>query len=662
MHNVSSELHQQRCIHSLMLLFLFLLLSMLPCQVWAQRGEGAVVDPELLSSYGDGYDLRLRRLVAAGGRCVEFDAENLVSAGGSYAETSFDRVTSSSSLATRMMLSASSSLSVGFGGFGASAGYKMKMLNESQVSHYTESVLASALIHEQWWLLNRESVRLKQRYVDLLRDPSTRPQFTKECGDSFVLGIQKAREFYGMATVTNQDLRAFSEYIQEWKASGRSWFGSGGGALDWAQVVERTFTSRNLRITAGRSDIGLTNPTSVQELVDQFRSFSTRPGDASLFKVFVAPYTFAAGYPLDDPLTPETRDEQLSILSAALWDLRTLIEDAEFIQHNPSLFALGLTPERRAKRLSEVEKREKAWRVEYEELREVGSQCIQAFTMECEGLVGNYRDRDVLLEGRHLPHRYQSDCGQRLHLTDLVDANSELQHSTFSHVGGDTEMGGGPGAFDVTARMFREGPELKITVRTRLEEQKADRSRFEMLQSGVIFDLAHPRRNVGAAYGDLIECDYSPALVDAPVVNAPDVFGTLSAMTGRHPRGYQRLTGVAKGILRSISCEADRKGDDRGMGCSAPELRSLDVALLNKLDMAAEGWSPLTTKTTREQLVRHQRDIRLAAEREVGVSDGPRELVAARERAKELELLDDYLERANGDSMMRSRNPELFDK
>jgi len=88
---------------------------------------------------------------------------------------------------------------------------------------------------------------------------------------------------------------------------------SADAAADYAKSMQQSFGNDSIKINVNRSDTGLSNPTSIEQMVSQFQSYNKSSSGSSAVKFILSSYANAEGYPIEDPLSPPSNDEKLGI-------------------------------------------------------------------------------------------------------------------------------------------------------------------------------------------------------------------------------------------------------------------------------------------------------------------------------------------------------------
>jgi hypothetical protein len=283
----------------------------------------------------------------------------------------------------------------------------------------------------------------------------------------------------------------------------------------------------------------------------------------------------------------------------ALWDLKTLKEQAQYILKKEKKFALGIpNSQKRQLRLANVRSLLAGWQTEFDKLLTDLKGCMSSYNENCTKLANTYEANPKIAQESLLPQKYQSYCYGNIEVRhDSEEVPTDDDRISLQHVGrGDAEMGSGPVRVKAFLDLMVDGTQLKAAVIVSLQEDKADYSLFNATYNFVVFDLNPPD------FGDAFkECEFNkvfPVKEDRIVLAGRKAFGVIAARSGRNPPHdkYQTFPvndREARGALRSISCILDSGGKDDGkLFCKLPELANLHMNLVNKLDLEAEKWQP----------------------------------------------------------------------
>jgi hypothetical protein len=547
------------------------------------------VEPVAGATYGVGYDVTRRMIFPQGGGCVSVNTAQTYESGPSpQAVSDFSARTTYSQMTEAMHLSASLKVMMALGGSAAGVGFKSEFLQKVTSTEFKQSVFAQYHANDNPRYVDLTYVQLKPEYAAMLADPARRAEFLAKCGSGFVFGIQRGSEFYGAAWVDQQSLTTWTQYQGLAAAGVGSSQNATSADIAIAQSMNSTFGAANVHARSVRTDITGINTTDVASLISAFQQYGNLTGPRADLKLIIAPYAFAAGYPPSDPLGPLPNDDMLEVLGNALWDLRALIDDSDFIIKHPDQHALGVSPGKRQQRLNDVQQLQTAWRRELANLGPQVQSCMSSFAASCSALAGQYSARNLPFDRGLLPSRYTSNCGQRVDLSgSQVAGRIGTYQMPDSTVQGDAEMFGGPVQAEGWLTYFPSGRELWVRLRTKLRETKGDFSTFDYTLEKPVGNLDGP---LGPVSGSLSECDFDGTGVPA-AAGLVNTHGYVSWKSDPTPRGIKKIVGGA-GLLSALNCELDRDGTDGGLQCQAPEIRDSQVTLVNRSDKEAEAWVP----------------------------------------------------------------------
>ena len=547
------------------------------------------VEPVVGATFGVGYDVSLQKIFPQGGGCVSINTAQTFESGSPSADSSFDSLTTLSQMADGMHLAASLKVMMALGGSAAGLSLKSDFLQSVASSQFKQSVFAKFVSSDKPKFVDPAYVQLKPEYVAMLADPARRAEFLAKCGTGFVWGIRRGSEFFGAASVDQQSLTTWTQYQGMVAASAASDVNAAGGQSSLAQSMSSTFGSANVKVISRRTDTTGTTPSNVESLVSAYQQYGTLTGAHADVKLIIAPYSYAAGYPSSNPLAPLPNEEMLETLGSALWDLRALIDDSDFIIRHPDQYALGISPGKRQQRLRDVQQLQGVWKGELANLGPKVKACMSDFTAACGALAGQYASRNLPFDRGLLPSRYTSDCAQRVDLKgDLVSRTIGTKPMPDTPTRGDAEMFGGPVKAEGWMMFSPSGRELKVRLTTQLEEMKGDHSTFLSNFETSVFNLDAPGSPVK---GSLSECDFDFLGISAPTLPQSNYHGYVSGVSGNAPRGFQRIA-PGTGLLSALNCELDRDGPDGGLRCNPPEVLDTQLKLVNRSDKEAEAWVP----------------------------------------------------------------------
>lgn len=602
----------------------FLALGLLLVSMPLTNTEAAdfiVVDAIDAADFGFGYDTERQQLKARGGGCIAFDAAHTFENGAPSSNSKLKHVKSTSQVVENMNVSVSGQLSAltPKGTFGIAP--KLELAKNTEISQYSESLFAYSYARKPVVFLHPASIRLKPEYLSMLNDSQKGiGAFRAACGDTFVWGIQKSREFYGIATLKRQTQEAWSQFKAGGSASYEAPSGAASGEAEvgYSKTLKQYFGEDSLEVDSRSSDPSIKNSTTIDEMISQYRDFN-KESKAGLkaTKYVLGSYAYAANWPIRDPLSPSNNDIGLSSVVKALWDLKTLEQDANFIENHHEQFAMGTKPDKREERMKAIKLARARWKSEFRKLTDLAANCLKDFDQQCKAKAAEYENRDVMAERDVLPKRYSSDCRQTIQLTELAEQVGGY-HMERSPRKGDNEMDGGPVKVRMSAKFSAEDRQLKLEHETRLLEWKEKNGKrqtsrrqnteFWGRRDVIVFDLDHPNQHSPGQkhklYGNLKECTFADNPVFAPYVTDPNNpesvafkwHGWAEDKSGKKPRNFVKLIRGTRGLLTFSECMLDRRGRDGKLECRAPGIRNTNVKLVNELDLIADKWTPRDTK------------------------------------------------------------------
>ncbi|MBN1656044.1 MAG: hypothetical protein JXA30_19910 [Deltaproteobacteria bacterium] len=625
----------------------------------AQFPEPFEIDAKTGISYGFGYDTNRKSFFK---KCVDYsDAQPKVKSGQPLTKSKFELVTSTSEITEKMGLSVEASFSALTPAGKISASNKTELARGAKTSKYNLSLLAYSYAYKIPEFINIDSISLKPEYKQLL-DQGKKNEFKATCGDTFVLGIRKGREFYGTVYVDEQSMENWSDFQNltkvKWDAS--SYDVEVG--VDFTTAMKRAFRSSSIKVDARSNVEGVENPSNLEQLVKIHRDFNKYPGGDGDIKFYLISYQALNDVQVEDPLDINRIEVLQGYLVTALWDLKALQEDAQFILEHRDMFAMGSKKEKQTERYNYVKQLQKRWKDEFWSLQTETKKCMEVFSSKCEQLANKYENRnlELLLERELLPARYSSNCYKEEWLKgdDLLKELFQTERLELGrHDMDDSEMDGNPVRVSSYLYLRPDGKELKGRYEVNLEEwhtnnkgQRKDckncRTRFRKITRDTVI---HKLDQMGS---DLTECLYDGIGIQGPIhreqkvlaptpqnpfnlktVPLPDVAGMTDAISNKHPPHdtVVVLNSGAKGMLKSSRCVLDTKGgEDNKLYCERPDTTNAKLALLNALDMEADKWTTprtvtvnLKSKAAANLKVRNQKLLNLKQERSVKLKSFP---------------------------------------
>jgi hypothetical protein len=588
-----------------------------PIITFAQVELFSPIEPFGGIRYGMGYDTSAQAAAKGGQPCVDFDPKKTHSMGDGKQDNDWKEYSRSSDIVKQMNLSADAQVKALGGTYEANA--TLDVANKTEVHKYSQTWLYRRYLRNDTIYLFTEEVSLKPEYKPLFsKGIQGLDEFRARCGNAFVVGQQTSAYYFGTAyksvakAVTSSDLNATFSFKYRGAVNADA-----AAKLSIKQKQEEE--TKEYEVKNSSSDLSLPPPANKEALEKQFQEFTVKEGSVGkLVEARIAPYTVVKGVPPDSILGKSTEQAKLQILLDALWDLKTLKEQARYILVKEKGFALGIPGgKKRQLRLANVRSLLERWQGEFEKLFKDVKDCISSYNENCTKLANTYEANPKIAEESLLPQKYKSYCYGNIEVrqqpggisSDASDDRIALQHGRR----GDAEMNSGPVNVAGLLHLVVDGTQLKAKYEVRLEENKGDHSQFYATSDFVVFDLNPPD------FGDYFkECEFNanfpvkesrikqsrhngqrppPAKADPALRN---VYGIITATSGRNPPHdkYQKFAAAPNsGVLRSVDCILDTGGNDNGkLFCKPPELNNLHINLVNRLDLEAEKWQPTPKK------------------------------------------------------------------
>ncbi len=574
-------------------------------------------------TYGLGYDLRTGEIKS---NCVNFASTDTYETGEPLQKTSFEFAESTSEIIEKSNLSISTSLKI-LGGTTYKANSKTDLVSNSTTSNYNQTLLASILKYKIPKYRYIENISLKPTMLNYFSNPGGEAQFKHKCGDGFIIGIQKGREFVGTATVKKQTLKSSTSFANKIGIEAKGGWGNAKGNVDLAKAMESSFGSNNITVdtySTGFNANNPTTPTKMQEIYEKFLSISQ--GEEKTVKLIVAPYNVLENYPYENPLKGYTKEDYLGMMVTALWDLKAAIRDAKFVldKKTRNMFALGTKKNVKDRRVAVVRNYKDIWQKEYDTLLKAAVKCDKEYLknkQRCESLATFYRDRRNLADEWDLvlPGRYTSDCYTPIYVNNSDTLGNKLRWTNFSRIYGDSEEGGSTGRIVVALKYGTDKRNLianlsiaKIEWKRKDYKGKPLEVRTRKGESGwglqineVVYNLDNPK---GLSFTNLNSCIWKNrngiervANIRTPQpykgnkytqfgFNTRPVHGLIDGLSGKDPRGQIQFGG-GRGLLNSIYCEIDARGknDDRHK-CDSISIKDVRLALVSTQDREANNW------------------------------------------------------------------------
>lgn len=363
-------------------------------------------------------------------------------------------------------------------------------------------------------------------------------------------------------------------------------------------------------------------------------------GAKQIYKLKVVPYEkIIANWPPTKDLAPLTEGDKLNVLGEAAWVLVALIDDTDFVTKNLGLFAIGSTPAKREARSSYLRGRRDFYKSQLDAMRNSAKNCDVdwAGTPVCELLYNKWKGWEdfAFAEYEQMPIRYVSDCyGSREVTLNGKTAADTLTGAlagtkgnfTLVNNGADRKIGGS--AVSVNAYLdfkpnFSGGDPLAVrkltaTLYMGIAEITHDKTEFRHTLKADVADLSVPDMSGGGAPVTLNQCAYKgdgvKAVLEAqnpaacePLKAFEPMYTTCknaAALNKHHGflraveaegQGFRnpKLTKGVQGVITSLQCTVDgAESDDTGaIGCSSVGLKSIQLDLVNREDLAADKWT-----------------------------------------------------------------------
>ncbi len=566
--------------------------------------------------YGWGYDIHTMQFTSP---CVKVNTAATYPSGSPSEGTAFEFAETTATIAAKSNLSASASLKILAGMETYQANTKLDVAGGTESSTYSQSLFANVYRYDAPEFLDINHVSFKEGPRSLLTTPGGSGQFKQQCGDGFVLGVQKGREFVGTATVTRQDLKSWTKFASETEATASGTWGTAKAGLNLGEQMERSFGSQNISVKTYSTGSTLPKPSQAKDLQDYYQKFLNSHGDKAMIKLIVAPYKLIEGYPWENPLREMGKDDYVGMMVVALWGLRAAIADANYILDpaTAKMFALGSRDDIKKSRVSYVQQQRDAWQREYDMLLAAAQKCDANFDASCRELA-EYYDRHRHLRAQWhaiMPERYLSDCYQPLVINPTDSLKTALTTANFrTPVEGDSETAGNRSRVVAKLRLNTDHRQLKADLAVAKIEWKRDEWRNQPLDAqgesawglsaqAVLVDLDRPQQ-YGLGQVNLKSCTwqgvgYQPMKIQSPQATQYfhryglqhiEVQGYIDGISGKNPRGQQHF-GEGKGYLNFITCEVDRPGKDNDMQCLDLGMRNIPLTLVSSQDLDADNWT-----------------------------------------------------------------------
>jgi len=557
---------------------------------FAQQPVFSRAEPFLGARYGMSYDMSARAPAQAGRPCVGFDPQKTARESDGDNKNQTESIVRSLDLVKTMNLSADAQIKSLTGTYEART--TLEVANKSEVHQFSETRFFYSYRLNDTVMLQTEHISVLPDYAGLLKKGvAGLDEFRAKCGNAFVIGQQQGEYYYATAFKSSETQSTNQSTNLNFSFSYRGTFNAD-ALVKYASALKEEKKLEQLKVANATSNKQLPAPRNVEEAEKQWAEFVPTGSSGNVVNVVVAPYTVAEGALPAGVLAGDPDESKLEVMLGALWDLKALKEAANFVLRRPEEFALGLpTGSKRKQRLQDVSRLLTEWSAEFDRLLAQTKKCMQSFTEECRRTSAEYESAPRIAQSALLPAKYRNACYHSIEVSQSGDGAKDGQFDLFHTGRGDTEMGGGPVLVNATLHVYPDGPSrLLARVTVTAEEDKADHSTFAGSREVEIFTLHPP---VDLPNNPLEECLLaSPPLLNRPVGQAP-AYGSAKVRTGRDEHRSIPLQAESGSLLRGIDCVVDTVGNDSGrLNCSTPRLGVVQIALVNRLDLEAEKWTP----------------------------------------------------------------------
>lgn len=577
--------------------------AVLVSTVWAQSGRVFdKVEPFDGARYGMSFDTSTMDTGKGGQPCVEFDEKKMYAQQDGVSTPKSEKITTSSELTKTLKISALAQFNSLTGNY--AAGSTLEMLNKTEIHEYSQTQLYWNYKRDDMRILMAEAISLKPEFVDLLKQGvEGKDKFRERCGNTFVVGMQTGAYYYGTVFTKSRKENSQStlnlNFNFETSSIGKVVL-KGGFEKDQVEKISRD----EEKVAVSTTIEGLQAPEKLDEVKDQWKTFSPTGGEGKLIQVMVAPYTLAKNAPNLGRLGQSTSETKLETMVSALWDLKSLREEAAYILAQEDRFALGIPGGSiRKQRYDFVRSLSERWIAESNSLLDETKECVKSYTEDCGKLADWYESHPRLAERKHFPKKYRSYCYGILNVTPtLPDPMDQPKWIRLGSEFGEGNHHEGPVDVGAELKIVPAGRQLKgvLTIKTGAN-YKNRRSTFKQSTDITIFDLNPPNQEMGDVFE---ECDYNGSMLitgsngdEHPKLGGyVERRGFMPAMADDNGglKGWERINATANdnGLLRGLECQLVFKGSDIGkVKCRSVDVTPFRVNLYNRLDREAEkGW------------------------------------------------------------------------
>jgi len=582
--------------------------------------------PQTKSGLGYGYNSISREFVLRS--CVQF-APGLVDGGGASGDDfKFSSIVSNSQLADEMDLSVATKFSASMGIASVNSSAKVDFFKSVKTNFLTHTILASYNNVEPIKYIAGD-LTLKPEYLALVGTPA----FREQCGDYVIIGEQKGRWFFGTVQLSVKDTLTESKLAAGGTVDGQYGTFAAEVSANTVNKMKEASKTEDLQIRVTSSGTNSASLT-IDQFLAQVKAFPGAGGQKQTYKLKAVPIeSIVANWPANNPLAPLTAEQKLTRVAEAAWGLTALIADSDFVVQNAKLFALGTTPGKRDARIAHIKARRSFYQSQLDGMRNTAKTCDVDWnsTPACESLYNKWKNYEdfAVAEYDQFPARYVSDCYAPRDVSDGMQDKLKMSlmdtMGQFSNTKGDREVGGGPVYFSAHLKFkpdFNGGNpldtrKLLASLRIHIEENNADHTTFETNINTSVVDLGKPEMTQNGPV-TLNQCAYrgesglktdwvteDPALCDGlkainktawenckTAITSQKYHGILTGKTGEDPR-TETFNKNPRGVLSSMKCtvDSDAGNDTPSIGCSAIQLKSVQLDLVNTQDVAADKWT-----------------------------------------------------------------------
>lgn len=569
--------------------------SALASTVWAQSDKVFFeAEPFIGARPGMGYDTSTMSAAKGGRPCVKVDEQQIYDQGDGRIDSNYKKVTSKSDISKELKLSALAQYKSLTGAYEANS--NLEMVENTRAHEYSETNLYYSYKLNNTRMHKTEGISLLEDYKKLLekKDVKAKDEFRAKCGNAFVVGTKTGSYYLGSS---------FKEFSDSTNTSSLKFGFMFAMELSGKAKIQANFDRKQIeelereKIEVQRSSSEPTaNPNTVKELEDQWKKFSEKNGEGKLVQVTLAPYTVANGTPPETILDQPPNLAKLETLLGALWDLKSLREEAGFILRYKDKFALGIPGgPTREQRLKFVQEASGKLVEESDRLLADVKACIESFTPDCAKLANWYESHPRISLQALFPKKYRSYCYGNFQVNQARFQDRE-PHFLLDPKAGEGDVDWGPVTLSAWLD-FKPSPRLlEAQVTVKEQQEGGDSTIMGQRQSFEIFNLDLQFDGSDILFNEC-EFDMSSPIKNMKVGKAElGAYGSLlhqglggknKGNLGKWLKGYEN----ASGLLKSIECQLIFKGTDvNNAKCRYPDIKPFEVNLVNREDKTAESW------------------------------------------------------------------------